>query len=212
MIKGDAVKRRNAAIMAVIITVILSGALGCGEEEEYAQEPRIEQNIITYETLRKWDILVNEGVGMELLVSPSATKQEVMTLARHLKSKYRSRNKYVWVNIFDSKIAYLRRDDMSYPQAEYWKHFLVQVNLSNEVMWVAKGRANKNISTDPRLKQIQILLRKWGLATGPADGLLGEKTRRAIRNYQELKGLPITGAPSDELLKHIENTINATPK
>jgi len=73
-------------------------------------------------------------------------------------------------------------------------------------------KPKKKVKSDLRLKRIQILLREWGLATGPADGLIGEKTRRAIRNYQELKSLPITGEPSDELLKHIENTVNTIPK
>lgn len=220
-------KRKNAAIMVVVITVTLLVALGCGEKEENAQELRteqktrrpaeIKQNIISYETLRQWDINA-DGVGMEILVSADATKIEVMTLARYLRGKYPSkRHEFLLVQIFDSKEAYLHRDDMGYPQDEYLKHFLVNIFRNqrkgiDDLKWVAKGRANKKIAADPRLKRIQTLLRKWGLATGPADGFLGEKTRRAIRNYQDLKGLPVTGEPSDELLEHIEVTVNASSK
>ena len=152
MIKRDAMKKESIIMMIIVITVAFLAVAGCGRRDKNDQELRIEQkrqkpakikqSVIAYEILRKWDIRINQGVGMDLLVSPRSTKQEVMTLARHLKNKYLSRNKYVWINIFDSKKAYLHRDDMSYPQAEYWKHFLVQIDLSNKVMWVAKGRSN----------------------------------------------------------------------
>jgi peptidoglycan hydrolase-like protein with peptidoglycan-binding domain len=50
---------------------------------------------------------------------------------------------------------------------------------------------------------IQRELAARGYGTGPADGKLGEGTREAISAFQKDKGLPVTGKPSDELLRHI---------
>jgi len=42
-----------------------------------------------------------------------------------------------------------------------------------------------------------------GYGTGPANGKLSDETRKAISAFEKDHGLPITGAPSDELLRHI---------
>ena len=39
---------------------------------------------------------------------------------------------------------------------------------------------------------------------GPADGLLGPRTHKAIRKYQRDAGLPVDGAASKELLDHLK--------
>lgn len=146
-------KRRNTAIMIVVITVTLLVTLGCGKKEEKVQELRMEQktkapaetkqSIIAYETLRRWTIPAG-GVGMEILVSVKATKEEVLALARHLRSNYLSKG-FVIIRIFDSKEAYLHRDDPNYPEDKYFKHFLVDVMRNpktgyDKINWVAEGR------------------------------------------------------------------------
>ena len=50
---------------------------------------------------------------------------------------------------------------------------------------------------------IQRELAARGYARGPADGILGDETRRAIAAFEKEHGLPITGAPSDDLLRRI---------
>ena len=50
---------------------------------------------------------------------------------------------------------------------------------------------------------IQRELKVRGYGGGPADGILREETRKAIADYQRDHGLPISGLPSDELLRHI---------
>ena len=47
-------------------------------------------------------------------------------------------------------------------------------------------------------------LAKLGYAPGPADGMLGPRTRAAIRAYQRDAGLPVTGQASSELLDHMK--------
>jgi peptidoglycan hydrolase-like protein with peptidoglycan-binding domain len=50
---------------------------------------------------------------------------------------------------------------------------------------------------------IQRELAARGYSGGPADGKLRDETRRAISSFEKDNGLPVTGAPSDELLRHI---------
>ncbi|MBX3575876.1 MAG: peptidoglycan-binding protein [Rhizobiaceae bacterium] len=48
---------------------------------------------------------------------------------------------------------------------------------------------------DPQVRKIQAGLRAFGHDTMEIDGLLGSKTRAAIREFQSLFGLPVTGEP-----------------
>jgi len=52
-------------------------------------------------------------------------------------------------------------------------------------------------------REIQELLTKHGYSPGPADGLPGNKTKSAIRAYQEDNGLSVDGLPSESLLQHL---------
>ena len=54
-------------------------------------------------------------------------------------------------------------------------------------------------SLDPIVGAIQTLLAELGYAPGPADGLMGQRTRAAIRKFQQDKGLEATGEATDEL-------------
>jgi hypothetical protein len=61
---------------------------------------------------------------------------------------------------------------------------------------VAGGTAVSQQGTTPqqqRMRQAQERLRAAGLDPGPADGMLGSKTREALRQYQRSKGLRTTG-------------------
>jgi len=48
---------------------------------------------------------------------------------------------------------------------------------------------------------LQERLTAAGFDTGGADGVIGANTTRAIRDYQASRGLPVTGAPSGDLLR-----------
>jgi peptidoglycan hydrolase-like protein with peptidoglycan-binding domain len=50
---------------------------------------------------------------------------------------------------------------------------------------------------------IQRELAARGYGSSPADGRLGEDTRKAITAFQKDNGLPLTGQPTDELLRYI---------
>ncbi|MHC5654510.1 L,D-transpeptidase family protein [Stappia sp. ICDLI1TA098] len=52
-----------------------------------------------------------------------------------------------------------------------------------------------------RVREMQRLLDRLGYRPGPVDGVMGRKTREAIRLFQEGAELPITGNPTDVVLK-----------
>ena len=52
--------------------------------------------------------------------------------------------------------------------------------------------------------QLQVALNANGFDAGPADGLMGNRTRSAITSYQQQNGLLVTGQPSQSLLQHLQ--------
>ena len=63
----------------------------------------------------------------------------------------------------------------------------------------------KNI--DPAAKEIQSLLNQLGYPCGTADGIMGPKTREAIKRYQTDAGLPTDGKVSQELLAKLKTEL-----
>ena len=55
------------------------------------------------------------------------------------------------------------------------------------------------------VKVLQRNLAKLNYDPGPADGVMGAKTVRAIRRYQVANGLPATGKVSARFLEHVED-------
>jgi len=53
---------------------------------------------------------------------------------------------------------------------------------------------------------VQRVLNDLGYSAGPVDGLMGGKTRNAIRAYQTDTGLPASGAPSRSLYEHLQDS------
>ncbi len=58
------------------------------------------------------------------------------------------------------------------------------------------------------IRKIQRSLAQLGYGSGPADGVLGGRTRSAIRAFQRNIGLPVDGRPSEELLGHLGRAHN----
>ena len=57
-----------------------------------------------------------------------------------------------------------------------------------------------NLSKDD-LKAIQALLNNAGFDAGTPDGAWGSGSKRAMRAFQETKGLRVTGAPDEASLR-----------
>ncbi len=74
-----------------------------------------------------------------------------------------------------------------------------------EVRVKAPKRGTSSTRSLPRdsIRTIQELLAAGGYEPGPADALAGRQTRAAISRYQKARGIPVTGAPSPELLERL---------
>ncbi len=57
----------------------------------------------------------------------------------------------------------------------------------------------------PAVKRLQARLASLGYRSGPADGILGLKTAKAIKRYQSAHSLPVTGKVSSKFLAHVES-------
>jgi peptidoglycan hydrolase-like protein with peptidoglycan-binding domain len=68
-------------------------------------------------------------------------------------------------------------------------------------------QAQSTIQTMPySVASVQRVLNDLGYAAGPVDGLMGGKTRGAIRAYQIDNGLPSSGEPSLSLYEHLQDS------
>jgi len=141
--RGGDVKKFLIGVGALAVLIFLFEYVYAQSSRSKKSEPKAEQ-FISYQVLRQWSPGTS-GIGMEILVSPENTKEEIMALAGHLKQtnlRYLKNNGMVYINIFDLRQAWANRDNDAYPQETYFKHFLVQINTieDQEIRWVAKGR------------------------------------------------------------------------
>jgi peptidoglycan hydrolase-like protein with peptidoglycan-binding domain len=51
----------------------------------------------------------------------------------------------------------------------------------------------KKGSTDPAVKDLQEALKTLGFDPGPADGIFGEQTENAVKQFQQARGIPVDG-------------------
>ena len=56
----------------------------------------------------------------------------------------------------------------------------------------------------PLVRRAQEALAKVGLYKGPINGVMGVETKAAVRNYQKIRNMRVTGAISEELVTHLE--------
>lgn len=64
-------------------------------------------------------------------------------------------------------------------------------------------RPNTRFADPPTVTYLQMTLTRLGYPAGRADGLLGRRTRKAIRAYQKDAELPVDGELTPELLAHL---------
>ena len=57
------------------------------------------------------------------------------------------------------------------------------------------------------VRQAQQMLADLGYEPGPVDGVLGSKTRKAVRDYQEKSGLAADGRVTSALLRRLEDSV-----
>lgn len=57
----------------------------------------------------------------------------------------------------------------------------------------------------PLVEDVQVALGQAGYNPGPADGVIGPRTRAAISDYQRANGMMADGMPSSSLLEHLRS-------
>lgn len=76
-------------------------------------------------------------------------------------------------------------------------------NWSNASL-TSSGGASNGPQASAEIAKAQRLLRDLGYQPGPADGLMGPRTRDAISDFQRTAGLSVTGAVDTQLLNTLE--------
>ncbi len=79
-----------------------------------------------------------------------------------------------------------------------------KVSLSLEQLKDEHCAPRELLVTSDVIKEIQALLNGKGLDAGKVDGAFGEKTRKAIINYQNIVGMPTDGEITQELLDRLK--------
>jgi hypothetical protein len=105
--------------------------------------PGASNNSVPYEILRDWAI-GRSGYGMEILVSPNTTQNEVFILARSLVEKHSSKGMFIAM-IFDSREAWENRNNDNYPEHKFYLHKLAQIEVpppasGKMITWTAENR------------------------------------------------------------------------
>ena len=86
----------------------------------------------------------------------------------------------------------------------------VSKNLSDKVIESSKSAlptVDKKLYAKADIRQAQKLLLSLGFKPGVADGLMGKKTRKAIRKFQESQGIKVEGVLTESLLQKL-NAVN----
>lgn len=65
------------------------------------------------------------------------------------------------------------------------------------------GERFASLSQSDRVKKIQAALASAQVAELSVDGILGEKTRAAIRTFEALEGMDVTGDPNEQVLERL---------
>jgi hypothetical protein len=125
-----------------VISLIVLGAIIGPRKDGSPRETQPAEKTISYEVLRKEKRRGDGKLILVVLVSESASKQDVLKLAESLRREHDG--KFAHIEIFDFREAWRRHMDESYPEKELSRHWLVEIagDLGQEIRWVAEGRGH----------------------------------------------------------------------
>ena len=78
--------------------------------------------------------------------------------------------------------------------------------IFRDVPWTKKSPGRKQASSAEitQIRDAQIFLGSLGYDVGTPDGIVGAKTRKAIKSFESVNGLPETGQITEELVRRLE--------
>jgi localization factor PodJL len=89
-------------------------------------------------------------------------------------------------------------------KADLWKPKAL-VNAANDIAvpeeWRISDATTASVDVKKAITNVQLILTKLGYDAGKPDGVMGGKTRNAIRAFQEAEKLPVTGEIDAALVK-----------
>ncbi len=75
-----------------------------------------------------------------------------------------------------------------------------------DLPWAKKAPQNQSVQSVEivKIRDAQTMLGALGYEVGTPDGIAGSKTRKAIKSFESVNGMPETGQVTDELLQKLE--------
>ncbi len=80
----------------------------------------------------------------------------------------------------------------------------IHTNISDRLL--TEKKAHTCIKSKKEIMLMQKLLNKKGFKAGTADGMIGRKTRTAIKQFQAVHNLPTDGRATEGLLLKLKST------
>jgi hypothetical protein len=88
------------------------------------------------------------------------------------------------------------------PTAQNPNRLAAPQNLQDQYRFIQMPQSSRRYNfqfSDNEVRSVQAALKRLGLYSGQADGILGPDTRHAIKDYQIRAGRPVTGQPDQSL-------------
>jgi len=138
-----------------------------------------------------------------------------LILKNHYTTTKDGQGYYDFKKVFSNKNGQLEAHfKTKLPPGNYRVKFLVKDIKNNWLTVFWEDDVHFEIKTNARkvsgnsefisIKQVQELLNRAGYNAGTVDGILGNKTKNAIRAFQKDRGYPVTGKISKELLYQLK--------
>ncbi|MFP1632840.1 peptidoglycan-binding protein [Zhengella sp. ZM62] len=96
--------------------------------------------------------------------------------------------------------------DRARAKADLWKPRTPDLEANTPTIpeaWTVSGETTASVDMTKAVRNIQLILNKNGFDAGAADGIMGEKTKQAIRDFQAANGLPATGEVDNALITRL---------
>jgi hypothetical protein len=88
----------------------------------------------------------------------------------------------------------------------------IEMSWASSSAYQERLRAYLDKPRNERDRAVQQALREAGYKSGPADGIWGQNSARALMRFQSDRGLPVTGRPSAEAYMALLGVIRDTPQ